>query len=303
MGTPEFAKQYLDHLYSSNKYNIVGVYTRPPKKSHRGKKINESPVHKFSKEKKLKFFCPTKFSMSDIENIKKINPDVIVVVAYGLILPKEILMVPSCGSVNVHASLLPRWRGAAPIQRSIMNGDTKTGISIMKMDPRLDSGPTYLQSEIKIGLNDNYEKIYNNLVDVGKASLDVFFSGHQTYAPIPQDHNLATYAHKISKAEMQIDFKDTAFKAHKKICAFSPKPGAWFQLNSYKYKIFDTEFITENNIKNIDKSKKLIFPFKKDYLVINRIQKEGRNIMDIENFERGYSKEFENIKNKFSFFN
>ena len=148
------------------------------------------------------------------------KPDVIAVVAYGLILPKEVLVIPSCGAFNVHASLLPRWRGAAPIHRSIMNGDNKTGISIMRLEEGLDTGPTYIQSEIKIGENDNYEDVYNNLVKVGKETLDIYFSSHQTYSPIPQNTKLATYANKIKKNEIQINFNESAFIVHKKVCAF-----------------------------------------------------------------------------------
>lgn len=298
MGTPEFAKYFLEHIYINKKFNISAVYTQAPKKSHRGQKVNTSSVYKFAKEKKLNIFCPSKFLSSDINNIKKINPDVIIVVAYGLILPKEVLIIPGCGSVNVHASLLPKWRGAAPIHRSIMNGDKKTGISIMKIEEGLDEGPVYLQSETEIGENDTYENIYNNLVDIGKQSLDIYFGGHQPYLPIQQNHKLATYAQKITKEEIQINFNDTAFKAHKKICAFSPKPGAWFMLDSKKYKIFDSEVIDQDKIKNFIQDKNLILKFKKDYLLVKKIQKESKNIMKIEDFQRGQNKELENIKKK-----
>jgi len=251
------------------------------------------------KKKNLKVFCPDKFSQKEIEIIKKINPDVILVVAYGLILPKEILKIPSCGAVNVHASLLPKWRGAAPIHRSIINGDKKTGITIMKMTEGLDRGPIYLQSEIKIGENENYGEIFNNLVDVGKKSLDMYFSAHQPYFPLEQKEDLATYAKKIEKDEIKINFQDDAYKAHKKICAFSPKPGAWFDLDSSKYKIFDSQVVKEKDLTNINKNKDLILKFKKDYLLVKKIQKEGKKIMSVEEFGRGYSNELEEIIKKF----
>ena len=300
MGTPEFAKEFLEHIYNKKNFNIKAVYTQPPRKAHRGQKINFSSVYKFAEEKKLNIICPESFSSSEIDAIKKIKPDVILVVAYGLILPAEVLRIPSCGAVNVHASMLPRWRGAAPIHRSILDGDETTGISIMKIEEGLDEGPTYLQSEIKIGINDNFNDVFNNLVDVGKVTLDLFFSSHQPYLPTPQNPKLVTYAKKINKNDMQINFKDTAFKAHKKVCAFSPKPGAWFMLGSDKYKIFNTELILSDKIKNSDKSKNLILSFSKDYLLVKKIQKEGKNIMSVDEFQRGYSKEFENIKNNLS---
>ena len=170
----------------------------------------------------------------------------------------------------------------------------------MKIVDQLDAGPTYLQSEVKIRINDTYENVYNSLVELGKSSLDIYFAEHKPFLPMPQDHKLATYAKKIEKKETQINFEDSAFIAHKKICAFSPKPGAWFLLNSYKYKIFDTEVIKEEKINSLNKSKNLIFPFKEDYLIAKKIQKEGKNIMSIEDFEKGYSRELEIIRNKFS---
>ena len=299
MGTPEFAKEFLEHISINKEFNIKGVYTQPPKKSNRGQKINLSPVHKFAKEKNLNIFHPSNFLESDIEDLKKIKPDVILVVAYGLILPEEVLMIPSCGAVNVHASLLPRWRGAAPIHRSIMNGDKTTGISIMRMEKGLDEGPTYLQTQIPIRENDTYEDVFKTLVEAGKQTLDVYFKGHQPFWPTQQDSELATYAHKIKKSEMEINFNDTAFKAHKKVCAFSPKPGAWFLIDSKKYKIFNTEFVSKNKIKNFNKSEKLILSFKEDFLLVNKIQKEGRNITSIEDFGRGHKEELENIRKKF----
>jgi len=300
MGTPHFAKQFLKHIYLNKKFNIEAVYTQPPKKSHRGQKINNSEVHEFAKKNKINVFCPTKFSTKDIDNIKKINPDVILVVAYGIILPKEVLRIPRCGAVNIHASLLPKWRGAAPIQRAIMNGDKLTGISIMKMEEKLDEGPTYLQSEIQINENDTYEQIYNNLINVGKKTLDFYFSRPKPYLPINQNDKFATYAKKITKKEMQINFNETAFLVHKKICALSPKPGAWLVLDSFKYKIFDTQIIKNKNLKKYNKEKNLILSFKKDYLLAKKIQKEGKKIMTVEDFGRGYFKELEKIKKKFS---
>ena len=299
MGTPDFAKEFLKHIHSNKDFNIKGVYTQPPRKSERGQKVNLSEVHKFANENNLNVFYPTKFSDVEVDNLKKIKPDVILVVAYGLILPEEVLMIPSCGAVNVHASLLPKWRGAAPIQRSIMNGDKITGISIMKMEKGLDEGPTYLQTQIPIRENDTYGDIFKTLIEAGKQTLDVYFERHQPFWPIQQDTSLATYARKIEKSEMKIDFTDTAIKAHKKVCAFSPKPGAWFEVNACKYKIFNTEFISEKKINNFLKTEKLILPFKKDFLLVNKIQKEGRNIMKIEDFARGQSTDLKKIKLKF----
>ncbi len=299
MGTPKFGKEFLEHIYLSKNFSVQAVYTQPPKKSNRGQKLNLSPVHKFAKEKKINVFCPEKFSKIDIENIKNINPDVILVVAYGVILPNEVLSVPCCGCVNVHASLLPKWRGAAPIERSIMSGDTKTGISIMKVVEELDHGPVYLQSEISIKENDTYEEVSRNLINVGKKTLDMYFSNH-LFPTVPQNHKLATYAKKIKKNELEIDFNNEAYLEHKKVCAFTPKPGACFTLDSVKYKIFGTKFIAKDKIKDFNKDENLILSFKKDYLLIEKIQKEGKNIMSTKEFGRGYPDLLQKIKKKLS---
>ena len=300
MGTSDFAKEFLEHLYFQKKFRIKAVYTQPPRKANRGQKISPSPVHKFADEKKIKVFSPNKLLNADTEILKKLKPDNLIVISYGLILPPEILTVPCCGAINVHASILPRWRGAAPIHRAILNGDNTTGISIMKIEEHLDQGPIYMQSEIEIKKNDTYEDVYHNLIDVGKETLDKFFSNDVHLLPTQQNNHIATYAKKIKKKETEINFNDSALTAHNKIRAFSPKPGAWFMFSSRKYKIFDTELINVDELKNFNKNQSLILKFKKNYLLVKKIQKEGKNIMSIEDFERGQPEEFKSIKQKLS---
>ena len=211
-------------------------------------------------------------------------------------------MIPSCGSVNIHASLLPRWRGAAPIHRAIMNGDDKTGISIMRMEKGLDEGPTYIQTAIPINENDTYEDVYNTLVEVGKKTLNEYFfpGSHSLHYPARQNPDGVTYAHKIEKSEMKINFQETAYQAHKKICAFSPKPGAWIELDATKYKIFDTRLISKSDLGKFQKQNKLVLSFKEGMLLVHKIQKEGKKALNIEEFERGYPEELKKIKKKFS---
>ena len=300
MGTSDFAREILEHLYLKKNFNIKAVYTQPPRKSERGQKINPSAVHKFADEKKIKIFCPSKLSDSDVQNIKKIKPDNLIVVSYGLILPLKVIEIPSCGAINVHTSMLPRWRGAAPIHRSIINGDKTTGVSIMNIEEGLDEGSTYMQSEINIGKNDTFEVVYNNLVDVSKATLDRFFSTESHLVPTRQDHRIATYAKKIKKSEMQINFEDDVNLAHNKIRAFSPKPGAWFLFNSKKYKIFKSELISEDQIDNYKKKKNLILKFKNGFLLAKNMQKEGKKIMSVQDFERGQPNELKAIRKKLS---
>ncbi len=301
MGTPEFAREFLEYIHSNSQFNIQAVFTQPPKKSNRGQKLNFSSVHQYAKEKNLKVFSPEKFTKLEVDHLKQIKPDVILVAAYGIILPEEILMIPSCGSVNIHASLLPRWRGAAPIHRAIMSGDDKTGISIMRMEKGLDEGPTYIQTAIPINENDTYEDVYNTLIEAGKKTLNEYFfpGSHGLHYPARQNPDGITYAHKIEKSEMQINFNETAYQAHKKICAFSPKPGAWIELDNVKYKLFDTRLITKTEQKKTLDLEKLVLSFKEGLLLVNKIQKEGKKVMSVEEFKRGYPKELERIQKKF----
>jgi len=163
----------------------------------------------------------------------------------------------------------------------------------------LDHGPVYLQSEISIKENDTYEEVSRNLINVGKKTLDMYFSNH-LFPTVPQNHKLATYAKKIKKNELEIDFNNEAYLEHKKVCAFTPKPGACFTLDSVKYKIFGTKFIAKDKIKDFNKDENLILSFKKDYLLIEKIQKEGKNIMSTKEFGRGYPDLLQKIKKKLS---
>ena len=149
MGTPDIAAQHLQYLLD-NSINIVGVFTQPPRKKNRGMNIEESPVHQIAKKNNLEIFYPSSIDYSVIEKIKSLNPDIIIVVAYGIILPSQFLDIPKFGCINIHVSLLPRWRGAAPIEHALLAGDVKTGISVIKISPKLDAGDILYQESLKI---------------------------------------------------------------------------------------------------------------------------------------------------------
>ena len=168
----------------------------------------------------------------------------------------------------------------------------------MKIEEGLDEGPTYMQSEIEIGKNDTFEVVNKNLIDVSKATLDKFFSTEAHLMPVRQNNRIATYAKKIKKSEIQISFNDDVMTAHNKIRAFSPKPGAWFLFNSKKYKIFNSEVIRPNEIDKFKQNKNLILKFKNGFLLLKNIQKEGKKIMSIQDFERGQSQELKSIREK-----
>ena len=244
MGTPLFAVPILKSLYQ-NGYPISVVYTQPPQKSQRGQKINKSPIQGISETLNIDFRSPFTLKNNDEEYdfIKKLNADLAIVVAYGQIIPKEYLNLTKKGFINIHGSILPKWRGAAPIQRSIMNLDNEIGISIMKIVEELDSGPVSNIYKIKLDHNNNAqeiseklsllaaEKILDNVDDILDDKVKFF----------NQDHSKATYAQKIGKIEGKINWNDKALSILGKINGLFPTPGAFFNFNGERYKILKAE--------------------------------------------------------------
>jgi len=198
MGTPEFSVPTLEVLIKK-KFNILCTYTQPPKKSNRGQKINPSPIEKFCKKNNISFKNPT--SLNNKEELKifeKLSPDIVIVVAYGQIIPKFFLNLPKFGFINIHASLLPKWRGAAPIQRAIMNGDKKTGVSIMKIEEQLDSGPILASEELELNHNLTHGEIEKELSIIGANLLIKTLKNieEDNLKFVDQKHSEATYAKK-----------------------------------------------------------------------------------------------------------
>jgi len=244
MGTPMFSVPILKSLYQ-NGFPIELVYTQPPQKSHRGQKINKSPIQGISETLNINFRCPEylKDNPKEHEFFKSIDADLAIVVAYGKIIPKEFLNLTKKGFINIHASILPKWRGAAPIQRSIMNLDTETGISIMKINEELDSGPISNIYKMKLDQNINAQEVSEKLsllaADKILDVVDNIFEGKSKF--IDQDHSKATYAKKIQKEESQIDWNEDAPKIIGKINGLFPSPGASFSFNGERYKILRAE--------------------------------------------------------------
>ena len=240
MGTPLFAVPILKSLYQ-NGYPISVVYTQPPQKSKRGQKINKSPVQGISETLNLDFKFPTtlKNNQEEYEFLKQLNADLAIVVAYGQIIPKEFLELTKKGFINIHGSLLPAWRGAAPIQRAIMNLDEEIGISIMKIVEKLDSGPVCNAYKLKLDNNLNAQEISEKLSLIAAEkildNIDDILEDKAKF--IEQDHSKATYAKKIEKKEGQIDWRQGALKIIGKINGLFPFPGAFFSFNGERYKI------------------------------------------------------------------
>ncbi len=244
MGTPMFAVPILKSLYQ-NGYPISTVYTQPPQKSQRGQKINKSPIQGISETLNLEFRSPVtlKNNKEEYEFLKKLEADLAIVVAYGQIIPKEFLNLTKKGFINIHASLLPKLRGAAPIQRSIINLDKETGISIMKINEKLDEGPICNNYKIKIKDTDNFETISEKLsiLSAEKIIDNIDDIVNEKIVFKEQNHKEATYAAKIKKIEGKINWNDSAENIKGKINGLYPSPGAWFMHKGERYKILKGE--------------------------------------------------------------
>ncbi len=289
MGTPDFSIPTLKTLLNSN-HKILYVYSQPAKKANRGQKINSTPIELFSKENFLKIRTPESLDSEEEFNfLKDLNPDLVIVVAYGKIIPKRFLNIPKYGFLNVHASLLPKWRGAAPIQRSIMNLDTETGISIMKITEKLDAGPVILQEKIKINENIDTLTLSRVLSELGARamlnSLDEIIDGKAKF--IDQNHKQATYAKKILKSEAKIDWKKNAKSILAKINGLNPNPGAWFEYDNQRFKVWKAKIINEKNKVGTIINNNLTIACRDQSIQILQIQKEGKNRQSTEQFLTG----------------
>tara|TARA_B100000989_G_scaffold286144_1_gene254519 strand:- start:589 stop:1521 length:933 start_codon:yes stop_codon:yes gene_type:complete len=244
MGTPMFAVPILKSLYQ-NGFPINLVYTQPPQKSHRGQRINKSPIQDVSETLNINYRSPQslKNNNKEYDFLKKMDADLGIVVAYGQIIPKEFLGLTKKGFINIHASILPKWRGAAPIQRAIMNLDSETGISIMKINEKLDSGPISNVYKLKLDQRNNAKEVSEKLALLAADKIlnvikDIL-SGKSKF--VDQDNSKATYAKKITKNEGEIDWKSDAPQIIGKINGLYPVPGAFFNFNGQRYKILKAE--------------------------------------------------------------
>ena len=285
-GTPQFSESYLSALINS-KHDIAAVFTQPSKRSGRGLKFTHSPVRETAERNNIIIRQPEKITIKEADALAEINPDIVVVVAYGLILTKEFMSIPKFGCVNVHPSLLPRWRGAAPIQRSIEAGDELTGITIMKMNEGLDTGDIIYQEPIPIGDNDSSKDMHNKFITLGIDSLLLSLDSilENNFMLHPQDGNLATYAKKIKKDEAKINWDTSARKIHKKIMAFNAWPVAETILSGERIRIHDSEYknLGANGIPGTIKSTKnqCIEVFTKNgLLIIKKLQKNNSKVLD-----------------------
>ena len=285
-----FAVPILKSLYQ-NGYNISCVYTQPPQKSKRGQKINKSPIQGISETLNLEYRTPPILNNEEEYNfLNSLDADLAIVVAYGQIIPKKFLSLTKTGFINIHASLLPKWRGAAPIQRSIMNLDQETGISIMRIAERLDTGPVC--NNYKIQLNENLnaleisEKLSNLAAEKILDNVDDILEDKANF--VEQDHLNATYASKIQKNEGQINWDENAEKIIGKINGLYPSPGAFFNFNGERYKILKAQIGRAQGNPGLVLSDNLeIACGNNQSIIVREIQRQGKRPQNISEFILG----------------
>ena len=291
MGTPFFAVPILKSLYQ-NGYSVSVVYTQPPQKSQRGQKINKSPIQGVSETLKIEYRTPSslKNNIEEYNYLKELDADIAIVVAYGQIIPKEYLSLVKRGFINIHASLLPKWRGAAPIQRSIMNLEKETGVSIMKIEEKLDSGPICNSYKINIMVDDNSEIIAEKLSKLAAEkildNIDQILEDKIKFKE--QNHNEATYAAKIEKIEGKINWSETAESIIGKINGLYPNPGAFFIYNGERYKILKAKLaLGSGQIGEVLDNYLKVSCGNKKSIKILEIQRQGKRLQNIGEFMLG----------------
>lgn len=289
MGTPDFAVTTLKALIDAG-FNVVAVYSQPPARSGRGKKLKNSPVHTLAAAANIAVHTPENFKDEDeITIFKALDLDVAVVVAYGQILPKAILDAPKHGCVNVHASLLPRWRGAAPIHRAIIAGDTETGICIMKMDIGLDTGPVIARESVAITNTSTTAELHDLLADMGADMISDALLGYCNQTLIPQEQSLdgVTYAKKIDKAEALIDWSKPAKDIDHQVRGLCPFPGAYTLFNGERIKILAGSLEAATGTPATLLDDQLLVACGTGAYRIERAQKAGKGAMNRQEFLRG----------------
>jgi methionyl-tRNA formyltransferase len=292
MGTPDFAVPALLALIDSG-HDIAAVYTQPPREAGRGQQPRRSPVHATALARNLQVRTPATLKPPEEHaGFASLGLDAAVVVAYGLLLPKAILVAPRLGCLNIHASLLPRWRGAAPIQRAIMAGDTETGITIMQMDEGLDTGPMLLQDRLPIMPEDDAGRLHDKLAAMGARlilqALDDLAAQRTT--PQRQPTLGATYATKITRDDECLDWRRPAIDLTRQVRALSPRPGAWFAINGDRLKVLAAECLERSSasVPGEVLDDRLTVACGSGALRITRLQRAGKAPMAVDDFLRGY---------------
>ena len=289
MGTPDFAVPALERLIKE--HNVVCVYTREPKLSGRGNKLNKTPVHLVAEANGIEVRTPkTLRNAEEQQKFAALKADVAVVAAYGLILPLPVLEAYSLGCLNLHASLLPRWRGAAPIQRAVEAGDAKSGVTVMQVAEGLDTGDMLLKGEVEITSTTTGGELHDKLALVGADLISAVLSDIKSFTPQPQPQDGACYAAKIDKSECKLDFNQKAEVLCRKIRAFNPYPAMFFEYGGERFKVLEAhkaeKYAPAGTI--IEENNSLLIACADGALNITQIQRQGKKLMSIGELLRGF---------------
>ena len=295
-GTPDFAASALSALIGS-KHEVIAVYTQPDRPAGRGRKLRASPVKKVALENDIPVLQPENLKQTETQNeLQAFNADIMIVAAYGLILPQVVLDIPRLGCLNIHASLLPRWRGAAPIQRAIAAGDKESGITIMQMNAGLDTGDILQLTATPISNKDNGGDLHDRLAEIGASAILEVLKNLTNIKPIKQDDSLANYAHKLDKKEAIINWDDSAKNIERLIRAFNPWPVAFTYVNDKTLRIWQAQALPENSkldagtVITCDK-KGIDISCGEGILRILKLQPSGSKAMDVASFMNGHAKQ------------
>ena len=286
MGTPEFAVPTLDALVAAG-HDVAAVYTQQPRPANRGKKLTPSAVHQRADELGLLVRSPLSLRQEDAQaDFAALGLDVAIVAAYGLILPPAVLNAPVHGCLNVHGSLLPRWRGAAPVQRAILAGDSTTGVMVMQMEAGLDTGPVRATTEIEIR-DKTTGQLTQELAELGAELMVRTLADMEAFPCVAQPEDGVTYAAKIDKAETKLNFSVSAEAVERQIRAFSPAPGAWFEFEGERYRILAADIVTAHGATGTIMDDQLTIACNTNAIRPTRIQRAGKPAMPTADLLRG----------------
>lgn len=288
MGSPEFSVTALKELYHAG-HEIVAVYSQPPRPKGRGQAVEKTPVHIAAEEMGLPVRTPATFKNEEaVAEFRSWDADVAVVVAYGLLLRKPILDAPRLGCLNIHGSVLPRWRGAAPIHRAIEAGDSETGITTMQMDIGLDTGPMLLIEKTPITSNDTYQTVHDRLSKIGATLIVKTLETLPQITPIIQPEEGVNYAHKIQKEESVIDWSQSAEVIERKLRAFVTWPGLWMDYKGERLRIHEAKIVDKSGTPGTIVDAPFVIACGEKALSVKTIQRAGKNKQSIEEFCRGF---------------
>ena len=286
MGTPEFAVPTLDAVVAAG-HDVVAVYTQPPRPANRGKKLTPSAVQHRAEELGLRVRSPLSLRQEDAQaDFAALGLDVAIVAAYGLILPPAVLDAPTHGCLNVHGSLLPRWRGAAPVQRAILAGDANSGVMVMQMEAGLDTGPVRATTEIEIG-HQTTGQLSMALAELGAELMVRVLADLEAFPCVAQPQEGVTYAAKIDKAETKLDFSLSAAAVERQIRAFNPAPGAWFEFDGDRFRVLAADIVAAHGVTGEIMDDQLTIACDINAIRPTLIQRAGKPIMPTADLLRG----------------